>query len=246
MLEAGDGLAAESRASTFHPPTLEMLSDLGVLDELMALGIVSTGFQYRDRAQGRSPSSTWVSWPRTPPSRSGCRSSSPSSPRSCWRTWRYAGGGCTSTPGRRLASRGYVLGQPPSSPRAIAHRSWLIGADGAHSSVRTSTGAEFDGITYLRALPGRLHRGGPRALLPGIAPSTTSSTRSSGWCCCGPRSTGGSCSRLPFDTPDEVEHGPERIQSSCAGSSTPGAPWPFLPHLASAGTDRAHTQAPAP
>ena len=52
VLEAGDGLAAESRASTFHPPTLEMLSDLGVVDELMALGIVSTRFQYRDRVQG--------------------------------------------------------------------------------------------------------------------------------------------------------------------------------------------------
>ncbi|SUD49258.1 Uncharacterized conserved protein [Nocardia otitidiscaviarum] len=29
VLEQGDGLAAESRASTFHPPTLAMLADLG-------------------------------------------------------------------------------------------------------------------------------------------------------------------------------------------------------------------------
>ena len=32
VLEAGDGLATESRASTFHPPSLEMLDDLGVLE----------------------------------------------------------------------------------------------------------------------------------------------------------------------------------------------------------------------
>jgi len=52
VLEAGDGLAAESRASTFHPPTLEMLDDLGLADELMATGLISRSFQYRDRQRG--------------------------------------------------------------------------------------------------------------------------------------------------------------------------------------------------
>ena len=31
VLEAGDELASESRASTFHPPTLDMLADLARL-----------------------------------------------------------------------------------------------------------------------------------------------------------------------------------------------------------------------
>ena len=52
VLEAGDGLAEESRASTFHPPTLEMLADLDVLDALLERGITSTTFQYRDRRTG--------------------------------------------------------------------------------------------------------------------------------------------------------------------------------------------------
>ena len=52
VLEAGAGLAAESRASTYHPPSLEMLADLGVLDALLERGIVSTDFQYRDRRTG--------------------------------------------------------------------------------------------------------------------------------------------------------------------------------------------------
>ncbi|MEU4420752.1 NAD(P)/FAD-dependent oxidoreductase [Actinoplanes sp. NPDC024001] len=52
VLEAGGELAAESRASTFHPPTLEMLDDLGVGAELRARGLVSPTFAYRDRRAG--------------------------------------------------------------------------------------------------------------------------------------------------------------------------------------------------
>jgi 2-polyprenyl-6-methoxyphenol hydroxylase-like FAD-dependent oxidoreductase len=47
VLEAGPDLATESRASTFHPPSLEILRDLGVVDELLELGLVAPEFQYR-------------------------------------------------------------------------------------------------------------------------------------------------------------------------------------------------------
>ncbi|WP_344969285.1 FAD-dependent oxidoreductase [Salinactinospora qingdaonensis] len=43
---------SESRASTFHPPTLEILDELGVADELHQVGLVSSTYQYRDREQG--------------------------------------------------------------------------------------------------------------------------------------------------------------------------------------------------
>ena len=52
VLEAGDDLAAESRASTFHPPTLEMLARLGVGADLLARGLVAPTFAYRDRREG--------------------------------------------------------------------------------------------------------------------------------------------------------------------------------------------------
>ncbi|WP_326822142.1 FAD-dependent oxidoreductase [Streptosporangium sp. NBC_01756] len=52
VLEAGEGLATESRASTFHPPTLEMLAELEVLDPLMRRGVIASTFQYRDRTEG--------------------------------------------------------------------------------------------------------------------------------------------------------------------------------------------------
>ncbi|MBB6119534.1 FAD-dependent oxidoreductase [Nocardiopsis algeriensis] len=42
----------ESRASTFHPPTLEILADLGVVDQLHERGLVSRSYQYRDRREG--------------------------------------------------------------------------------------------------------------------------------------------------------------------------------------------------
>ncbi len=52
VLESGADLAAESRASTFHPPTLEMLDDLGVGGELHERGLLAPTFAYRDRAEG--------------------------------------------------------------------------------------------------------------------------------------------------------------------------------------------------
>ncbi len=52
VLEAEPELAAESRASTFHPPSLEMLDGLGVLDRLLERGLVSRNFQYRARRGG--------------------------------------------------------------------------------------------------------------------------------------------------------------------------------------------------
>ena len=50
VLEAGAELAEESRASTFHPPSLEMLDDLGILADVEALGLPAPRFQYRDKA----------------------------------------------------------------------------------------------------------------------------------------------------------------------------------------------------
>lgn len=52
VLEAGADLNAESRASTFHPPTLDMLADLGVADSLIAQGLIAPQFQYRSKPSG--------------------------------------------------------------------------------------------------------------------------------------------------------------------------------------------------
>jgi 3-(3-hydroxy-phenyl)propionate hydroxylase len=50
VLEAGADLSTESRASTFHPPTLDMLAELGAAEPLIAQGLHAPEFQYRTKA----------------------------------------------------------------------------------------------------------------------------------------------------------------------------------------------------
>jgi 3-(3-hydroxy-phenyl)propionate hydroxylase len=49
VFEGASALSRESRASTFHPSTLDMLDDLGVADALVATGLVAPRVQYRTR-----------------------------------------------------------------------------------------------------------------------------------------------------------------------------------------------------
>ncbi|MEI6470163.1 MAG: FAD-dependent monooxygenase [Betaproteobacteria bacterium] len=44
--------AYDLRASTIHPPTMQMLADLGIIDELINQGITSPFWQFRDRKEG--------------------------------------------------------------------------------------------------------------------------------------------------------------------------------------------------
>ncbi len=52
IFEAEDSLPLDLRASTFHPPTLDMLEELGVVDALIAQGIICPIWQYRDLEHG--------------------------------------------------------------------------------------------------------------------------------------------------------------------------------------------------
>ncbi len=49
VFEAGAALAEESRASTFHPPTLDMLDEFGAAAPLIAQGLIAPQLQYRTR-----------------------------------------------------------------------------------------------------------------------------------------------------------------------------------------------------
>lgn len=52
LLEAEDALPRDLRASTFHPPTLEMLDGLGIARDMLDIGLVADRYQYRDRRTG--------------------------------------------------------------------------------------------------------------------------------------------------------------------------------------------------
>ena len=52
VLEAGAKLSSESRASTFHPPTLDMLEEFGATKPLIAQGLIAPKVQYRTHRKG--------------------------------------------------------------------------------------------------------------------------------------------------------------------------------------------------
>jgi len=52
LLEANPGTATDWRASTFHPPTLELLDPLGITDQMLTDGIIVPRYQFRDRRAG--------------------------------------------------------------------------------------------------------------------------------------------------------------------------------------------------
>jgi 3-(3-hydroxy-phenyl)propionate hydroxylase len=52
LFEGEAQLPLDLRASTFHPPTLDMLDDLGITSKLLPQGLVAQKYQYRDRRTG--------------------------------------------------------------------------------------------------------------------------------------------------------------------------------------------------
>lgn len=52
VVEMSRELPRDLRASTFHPPTLDMLERFGVTETLVARGLVCPHWQFRDRAEG--------------------------------------------------------------------------------------------------------------------------------------------------------------------------------------------------
>ncbi|MDJ0382184.1 FAD-dependent oxidoreductase [Streptomyces sp. G-G2] len=171
VLEAGAELATESRASTFHPPTLEMLAELGVVDALLARGLIAGSFQFRDRRTG--PVATLdlslLSEDTPYPFRLQCEQNK-LTPLLVDALGRFPDSEVRF--GARVAevertSRG-VCAVLSDGSRVLG--SWLVGADGAHSAVRRSVGAEFHGITYPeRFLVASLDEN-PGAVLPDLAP----------------------------------------------------------------------------
>lgn len=149
VLESGDGLAAESRASTFHPPTLEMLDDLGVSGELHERGLLSPTFAYRDRAEGLIAMLDLAVLGNDTrfPYRLQCEQSK-LTPILLAHLRRFADfeiefGFQVTGVGQK--ADGVIV---TAADGRAETGDWLIGADGAHSATRRATGVTFDGITY--------------------------------------------------------------------------------------------------
>jgi 3-(3-hydroxy-phenyl)propionate hydroxylase len=152
VLEAGSDLSEESRASTFHPPTLDMLDRLGAAQPLIAMGLTAPSFQYCSKQHGILAQFNFgaLADETAHPYRVQCEQS---------KLTRILLSLLQSKDGFDLQFDSRVMGvsQDASSVAVAVDRKgtrstqsgrWLIGSDGARSDVRRSLGIEFDGFTW--------------------------------------------------------------------------------------------------
>lgn len=152
VIEAERDLPDGMRASTFHPPTLDMLERFGVVESLIADGLICPTWQFRDRAEG--PIATFdhamIADDTRHPYRLQCEQ---------WRLTRLlrerlAGNASVEFiyDARALAVAQDEAGLRLTIERPDGHREelagrYLIGADGARSAIRKSLGIGFEGQT---------------------------------------------------------------------------------------------------
>ena len=152
VIEAGPGLSEESRASTFHPPTLDMLADLGVAQPLIAQGLLAPNFQYRSKQHGLIAQFDFggIADVTRHPFRLQCEQS---------KLTRILLERLVKIPGFEIAFSSPIrqVHQDSSGVTVTIEREgridtqtgrWLIGADGARSDTRRSLAIEFEGFTW--------------------------------------------------------------------------------------------------
>lgn len=152
VLESGDDCAQDMRASTFHPPTLEMLDDIGITPMLLERGLKAPVYHWRDRKTGEiiDFDLSEIGDRTRYPFRIQCEQ---------YHLSRALAEGLQKLPnasvrfGHRLLSfeqDEHGVSAAVEAPTEIRHfrADWLIGADGANSIVRKWLGVEFDGFTY--------------------------------------------------------------------------------------------------
>lgn len=152
VFEAGANLSEESRASTFHPPTLDMLDTFGAAKPLIDQGLLAPAFQYRSKSHGlmaRFAFDTIADVTGHP-----YRVQSEQS-----KLTRILLDRLRSHPDFAIEFESTVQGLTQDATgvdvaierqgRSEQRRArWLIGADGASSNVRRALNIEFEGFTW--------------------------------------------------------------------------------------------------
>ena len=154
LLEGLAALPQTLRASTFHPPSLDMIHELGLADRLIAMGLVCRQYQYRDRRTGeiaefdldvlrddtRHPyrlqaeqwkytGLVWDELQREHASLAQCRFN------------------CV-VRGVHQTRDGVEVLITDNGEEQILQGSFLLGADGADSAVRKAVAIPYEGFTY--------------------------------------------------------------------------------------------------
>jgi len=152
VLEAGSDLSEESRASTFHPPTLDMLERLGAAQPLIAQGLPAPAFQYRSKQHGVLAQFDFgtIADVTGHPYRVQCEQSKLT--RILHEQLRghadfelQFGAQVREVTQSAAGVQVEIASNGRSETRSGR---WLIGADGAGSAVRRSLGIPFEGFTW--------------------------------------------------------------------------------------------------
>ena len=145
VLERAPELAEDLRASTWHPPTLDMMGELGLVDEILRAGLKARHTQYRDRRTGAIAEFDLEL----------LRGETDHPYRVQYEQFRY-----TRLVLQRLAAFPHakvMLATPFQSlvqdggsvtVNGTLRGDYLIGADGGRSAVREALGVEFEGFTF--------------------------------------------------------------------------------------------------
>jgi 3-(3-hydroxy-phenyl)propionate hydroxylase len=152
VLEAGADLSEESRASTFHPPTLDMLDELGAAQPLIAQGLFAPRFQYRTRQHGVLAGFDFgaIADVTGHPYRVQCEQSKLTRILYEWLRGEAHFAIEFESPVKEVTQHadGVEVTVERNGRRETRSGRWLIGADGAGSSVRRALGIEFEGFTW--------------------------------------------------------------------------------------------------
>jgi 3-(3-hydroxy-phenyl)propionate hydroxylase len=152
VLEAGATLSTESRASTFHPPTLDMLEKLGATEALLAQGLKAPKLQYRMHREGVVAQFDFgdIADMTAHPYRLQCQQ---------FKLTKILLELLQNDPNFRIEF-GVDVESVEQDAHGITARvlangkaetrtgGWMIGADGARSKVRRSLDIAFDGFTW--------------------------------------------------------------------------------------------------
>jgi 3-(3-hydroxy-phenyl)propionate hydroxylase len=152
VLAAEPDLVMELRGSTFHPPTLDMLDEFGVVPDMIAAGLKAPTWQFRDRQTG--PVATFdlslLAGDTRHPYRVQCEQ---------WKLMRLLRDAYLSVPGAEIRfghrvdglrqddDRVEVEAETPDG-RVVVHGRHVVAADGARSTARRLLGIDFEGFTY--------------------------------------------------------------------------------------------------
>ena len=152
VFEAASGMVEDLRASTFHPPTLDMLDVYGITPTLVEEGLVCPHWQVRMHPSGEHArfDLSVLADATAHPYRLQCEQ---------YKLSRALLARLAAYPHAQISfdssieavtqdADAVMLQVTTAQGDSTVRGSWLIGADGARSAVRKSLGIAFDGDTY--------------------------------------------------------------------------------------------------